>query len=836
MQAASITSLEQQLHARLSKALQSPHELASWPSVEWPWGPGFHSAVSLGSFCHTAEWLRKLRYRAASGPFDWIFSNPGMVAHALRDDFQVFLDSSHYVPLERASADGTRHNRCDHRFYAERYGVFSMFNHHAPDQPKDHAFFCRAVERFRTGLRAPERQLYLCCRQQVVHRPQEIEDLHAALRERRADACLLVLYFTKQDEQASDAWPRVRVLPAPQGCMVLEIAVHQPSNGLHFPHAHDRTMIEAVLTSLHINLHPMPSERLASPMTEQLEQQLNARLRQASTATDAPLPPVAWPLGGGFEAAVSLGSVRHTARTLDLLGFRHAAGPFDGVVSSARMAAHALRDRFTTLLDPSEVNPKATLHPGTREAMYEHRSYRARFGVSHVFLGSSTRQPETHAALKRHVQRLEDQLERQARLLFVKCSYGSSWQAAPYQELREALVERAPASATLVIHFVPATADTTTDHRIKVHAASEGFVALDLAVHRPPDNDRFIDPRDTQALNTLLNSLDVARAPAPADASEFDEAWYLRRHPDVARAVAEGRMPSGWHHFSGFGRQEGRLTRRLRRPPTMPEVPPGHVPVSADLHRHANWRRFRDFRFAANDWVAPLVLQEVPRAVLSLPLGLQRHQGQLRLVALLGVEGGTNLMVSPEGRWLAGYVPAAYRGFPFAMGPAPEGQVALFIHESQGLTQADEPGEPLFEEDRSPSKSVQDVASFLSQTLGQMPATLTACEALERAGVLEPWVLQVPGESQPRPIPNLFRIHEAALNLVSPQTLADLRRAGALPMAYAQLFSMSHLPGLLMLHRKRQESMVATLPTDAAGDLNLDFLSQDGTLKLGGLF
>jgi SAM-dependent methyltransferase len=41
-------------------------------------------------------------------------------------------------------------------------------------------------------------------------------------------------------------------------------------------------------------------------------------------------------------------------------------------------------------------------------------------------------------------------------------------------------------------------------------------------------------------------------------ASTFDEEWYLRRYPDVAEAVARGKIPSALTHYERYGREEGR--------------------------------------------------------------------------------------------------------------------------------------------------------------------------------------------------------------------------------------------------------------------------------------
>jgi hypothetical protein len=47
--------------------------------------------------------------------------------------------------------------------------------------------------------------------------------------------------------------------------------------------------------------------------------------------------------------------------------------------------------------------------------------------------------------------------------------------------------------------------------------------------------------------------------PTPAEAADFDEAWYLRRYPDIAEAIAKGELGSGFEHYTRHGQAEGRL-------------------------------------------------------------------------------------------------------------------------------------------------------------------------------------------------------------------------------------------------------------------------------------
>ncbi len=53
-----------------------------------------------------------------------------------------------------------------------------------------------------------------------------------------------------------------------------------------------------------------------------------------------------------------------------------------------------------------------------------------------------------------------------------------------------------------------------------------------------------------------------------AEQSSFDEAFYLKRYPDVARGIEAGHWKSGWHHFTRAGQREGREARIAGFDPT----------------------------------------------------------------------------------------------------------------------------------------------------------------------------------------------------------------------------------------------------------------------------
>ncbi len=70
---------------------------------------------------------------------------------------------------------------------------------------------------------------------------------------------------------------------------------------------------------------------------------------------------------------------------------------------------------------------------------------------------------------------------------------------------------------------------------------------------RPADLDRASAALLKEQLGKDGASFDAIIAPP-----DFDETYYLRQNPDVAAAVNEGRLASGYDHYVRYGRREGR--------------------------------------------------------------------------------------------------------------------------------------------------------------------------------------------------------------------------------------------------------------------------------------
>lgn len=265
---------------------------------------------------------------------------------------------------------------------------------------------------------------------------------------------------------------------------------------------------------------------------------------------------------------------------------------------------------------------------------------------------------------------------------------------------------------------------------------------------------------------------------------------------------------------------------------------PNIQPVTRARFAAQRWKRSPDYGFASTDALCPLVLQELPKAVLHMPITFVPGNGSFGLMALQGLRPGHNHFLDRDKRWLGAYVPAAYRSYPFFMAAADGGKQVLCFDEDSGLLSGTDDGEPFFGEDAQPSPAVAEVLDFLNRIAANRASTLRMCEALHKHNLIQPWPINLHTAAGEQSTEGLFRVDEAALNQLPADALSELRNAGALLGAYCQLLSMQHIPllGQLADARAKADAQAAS-QTDAAPlpvrgkELDLSFLEGSETLK-----
>lgn len=212
-------------------------------------------------------------------------------------------------------------------------------------------------------------------------------------------------------------------------------------------------------------------------------------------------------------------------------------------------------------------------------------------------------------------------------------------------------------------------------------------------------------------------------------------------------------------------------------------------PIQNERHSGRRWKRTGNFSFAAQDSSTPLMLDEVARAALAMPIAFvpdPADPASWQLVAILGLQQGRNICVDANGVWQADYIPAVYRVGPFRLGRVENGERVLCIDEEQGLAAEDEEGEPFFGADGKPTEELAKVWAFLNRLTEKREETRAACALLARLGLIQPWPLELDFNGMKRPLQGLYRVDPAAFDALPIEALGELRAAGALQLACIQ--------------------------------------------------
>ena len=225
------------------------------------------------------------------------------------------------------------------------------------------------------------------------------------------------------------------------------------------------------------------------------------------------------------------------------------------------------------------------------------------------------------------------------------------------------------------------------------------------------------------------------------------------------------------------------------------------VPVNKDVHAHSKVAEISSFAFASKLHVAYVTMQEFTRVAAIFPIVFveDKDQDAFRPVVLLGLIAGQNLFVDATGKWLASYVPAAIRRYPFALAPGgTDGQYLVCIDEASSLVSTTR-GAALFDDRGEPTQVIENVKGYLSE-LQQMEAVTNGfTRFLAEHNMFTPLNLSVRHSSEVKNILGCYAINEERLNNLSDELFLEIKNKRYLPAAYAHLISLAQTERLVKL-------------------------------------
>lgn len=242
---------------------------------------------------------------------------------------------------------------------------------------------------------------------------------------------------------------------------------------------------------------------------------------------------------------------------------------------------------------------------------------------------------------------------------------------------------------------------------------------------------------------------------------------------------------------------------------------PEWIPISSVEHRSSFFQPPTSMTHTAVARMVPILRSELKRAVSQFVLAFAQHDGQLRLVALLGGNKDNHLYLHPDGSWLGSYVPAMFRTYPFQYKWLQNDEPGLVIF-SDALTRDTEHGKPLFDAGGGLSGEVKSYAKFLGMCAADMRVTDKAVALLNKHDLLKPWTDESGAHSWSG---ELLEIDQEKFEALDVTTIAAMQGA-PLAIAYAQIYARGQMETLA----RRLEALKSVKPKE---DMLPSFLGAD---------
>lgn len=225
------------------------------------------------------------------------------------------------------------------------------------------------------------------------------------------------------------------------------------------------------------------------------------------------------------------------------------------------------------------------------------------------------------------------------------------------------------------------------------------------------------------------------------------------------------------------------------------------VALNSKRHAALRVRPQTGFEFAKGVHMSALMQAEMVRAAALYPIVFVEDPAidSFRPMALLGLREGENVYVDIDGSWLASYVPAVIRAYPFALARAAgEGEserFAVCIDAASDLVSLTE-GARLFDAQGAPTEALEQARQWLQQIREMQLRTDVFCRALAARNLFTPFAVRARRGDETLEVNGCYVINEERLDGLPDAKLSELRSAGWLSSIYAHLVSLQQFERL----------------------------------------
>jgi hypothetical protein len=237
------------------------------------------------------------------------------------------------------------------------------------------------------------------------------------------------------------------------------------------------------------------------------------------------------------------------------------------------------------------------------------------------------------------------------------------------------------------------------------------------------------------------------------------------------------------------------------------------APELLDPVRHGALRisPLQDWSVARHMHAVYLAATELPEAALEFPV-LFVHSGErdaagratVSPIALLGLAQGENLYVDGS-RWLARYVPAFIRRYPFLTGRTAEDAAPSVMLDTAWGGLSTTVGEPIFDAQGRPAPALQQHLALLERFEAETQRTRPFCAQLIELDLLRSMQADATlPDGQTLTVEGFKLVDEEKLRALPGPTVIELHRNGMLMLMNLHIASLANMPALIERKARRE--------------------------------
>ncbi|MBM9521116.1 SapC family protein [Desulforhopalus vacuolatus] len=221
------------------------------------------------------------------------------------------------------------------------------------------------------------------------------------------------------------------------------------------------------------------------------------------------------------------------------------------------------------------------------------------------------------------------------------------------------------------------------------------------------------------------------------------------------------------------------------------------IPVSFTTHKNTKILPLNSFAFAARTHLLPALPEEFSKGSLHFPIVFLNQENAIIPFFLFGLAPETNVFVNSSEKWLAPYVPAALRRYPFILARGEkENSFIVCMDANSGLLSETE-GTSLFRLNGKPGKVLKQASEFLKSFQQGLSHGEIFYALLKKHDLLTHLNLKLTTDKgEERTVSGIMAVDETKLNGLDDQAFLEIRATGMVPLIYAHLLSLQKIETL----------------------------------------